>query len=435
MLRSCYRGVAAACLAAGMCMPALAQTSPGSGGRQFTRAEHLMHHIIASHFGLTHQQVMDLHGRGYSYEDIATAANISARSGRSLSDVIALRDQRMEWPAIASQYGMTEADLNRPFYRYTGPEAIVYEYNFYQVNTGIPAADYERYRRMGYSPRDIAMAYNTAQRTGRQPDEVFAMLDRGMTWQGIAGQYNMAVADIQAPTYRVAGAREQSGMGGQGMGGRSMYATPNTNIDWSRRFELTPVEMKRLRAMGLRDREIWVVANTAAETGRSPDDIAQHIFRGRTAEQIAEEFNLSASRIREPKPEWQTPEWDQAVREGRWYAPRPGMGTGGTGSGQMREGMGGMREGGTGTGGLTSPSGTTPGGTRTGPGGTGTGTPGTGTPGTGGTGTGGTRPGGTGTGTGAGTGAGGTGAGGTGAGGTGTGAGGTSPGGAGAIQP
>jgi hypothetical protein len=234
MLRSCLRGVAVAGLAAGLCVPAFAQASPGSGGRQFTQSEHLMHHIIASHYGLTHQQVMDLHGRGYSYEDIATAANIAARSGRPLTDVIAMRDRRMEWPAIASSYGMSEADLYRP------------------------------------------------------------------------------------PASRVAGARTEM------MAGQSNYALPNTDIDWSRTYELTPLEMKRLRAKGLRDREIFVAANAAAMTGRPVDEFVDRIFRGETTVHIAREHNLSVSSLEDVKPEWRTPEWERAVEQGAWTFPRAG---------------------------------------------------------------------------------------------------------------
>lgn len=290
MFKGCYRGVAVACLAAGMCMPAMAQNTTSSAQRQFTQSEHLMHDVLATHFGLTHQQVMDLHARGYSYEDIATAANISSRSGRPLSDVVAMRDRNMEWTGIASQAGVAEADIYR----------------------GAPM--------------------------------------------------------------RVAGARStMSGdAAGGSMGGQSRYAMPNTEINWSRRYELTPLEMKRLRAKGLRDKEIFLAANAAHLSGRDVDDIVQMIYRGRTASGIAQDLNLSVDSLTNVKPEWQGAEWEQAVREGRWYAPRTGMtagsmestrsgsmsspGSGSTGgtSGGMSGGTGSGTSGGT-SGGTTSP--------------------------------------------------------------------------------
>jgi len=317
MLRSCYRGLAAVCLAGGLCLPALAQQA-AAPAHEFTPSEHLMHQIIASYFGLSHQQVMDLAARGYTYEDIATAANVAARSGRPLADVVAMHDRNMSWTDVAQQVGIPTADATRPFYRYSGPEAVVYEERFYQESIGVPVADYQRYRRMGYSSRDIAMAYNTAAKAGRPPDEVFAMLDRGMTWSDIAAHYNLALSDIQAPRVRVLA--ERSTMGAP-MAGSSPYAMPVTKIDWSRRYVLTPVEMKRLRAMGLRDSEIFAIANGASLSGMPVDELAQKIFRGETVDMIAEDLHVPVSSLTDVKPEWKTPEWDQAVKDGLPYVP------------------------------------------------------------------------------------------------------------------
>lgn len=85
---------------------------------------------------------------------------------------------------------------------------------------------------------------------------------------------------------------------------------------WSRAYRLTPLDQKRLRAMGLTNKEVYIVANVARETGRDPDDIAQMIFRGATIASLSEEFNLSPRVIETPRPEWTTPEWDQAVERG-----------------------------------------------------------------------------------------------------------------------
>ena len=239
MLRSCYRGVATACLAVALCLPALAQQSTSAAGREFTPAEHLMHNVLASYFGLSHQQVMDLHAQGYGYEDIATAANLAARSGRPLTDVIALRDQKMEWTVIAAQYNVAEADINRPYARVAAERAT--------MGAAAPA--------------------------------------------------------------------------GGSMAGSSNYAMPNTNVDWSRKYELTPLEMKRLRAKGLTDREVFVAANAATLSGRDVDSIVERIFRGQPADQIAAELNLNVSSILDVKPGWKTPEWEQAVKDGAWSTP------------------------------------------------------------------------------------------------------------------
>jgi hypothetical protein len=238
MYGRCCPGVATVCLAIGLCLPAFATEQSAASARQFTPAEHLMHVVIASYYGISHEQVMDLHARGYTYEDIATAANLAARSGRPLTDVVAKRDQSMEWTTIATSYSIAEADVNRPY----------------------------------------------------RPAET-----------------------------RVAGARAEMSPGMAG--GSSSYAMPISNIDWSRRYELTPLEMKRLRAKGLTDKEVYVVANAAALTGRPVDAFVDMIFRGATLEQIASEYNLNPDTLREVNPTWQSPEWGQAVKDGRWSFP------------------------------------------------------------------------------------------------------------------
>lgn len=247
MLRLCCRGMAAACLAAGLCLPALAQepatgtASPTAPARAFTPSEHMMHQILASYFGLTHEQVMDLAARGYTYEQIATAANLAARSGRPLADITAMRDRPMEFAEIANQVGVSPDDVNRPV--------------------------------------------------------------------------------APSPMMRVAAERTTMAGGAPAAGG-SPYAMPPP-IHYGRRYQLAPVDMKRLRAMGLRDPEIYRIANAAHETGFDIDYLAQAVFRGVTVNQAADELGVPVSDLERVRPEWQTPEWEAAVQAGLWYFPGP----------------------------------------------------------------------------------------------------------------
>lgn len=235
MFRSCLRGIAVVCLAVGMCLPALAQDKTSTDAREFTPAQHLMHDVIASYFGLSHTEVMDLNGRGYSYEDIATAANVAARSGHPIADVIAMHDRGMDWTQIASQLNVSADDIYR---------------------------------------------------------------------------------SVQPVESRVAAARET--MPGAVAAGESRYAMPNTNINWSHAYTLTPLEMKRLRAMGLSDSEVYVAAN-AAHISRLPVDyFVQEIMRGWTTQEIADSLAVPASDLEAVDPMWTTPEWQRAVREGSW---------------------------------------------------------------------------------------------------------------------
>jgi len=121
-------------------------------------------------------------------------------------------------------------------------------------------------------------------------------------------------------------------MNGSMMGGSMMMG----HTDWSHRYQLTPLEMKRLRAYGLSDEEVFAIAN-ASEEGNVPldaptfDSPLDMRLRGRANWQIAEKLNIPASDMQRMKPEWQTAEWNQAVEQGSWYAHPAAMnGTMGT---------------------------------------------------------------------------------------------------------
>jgi hypothetical protein len=97
-----------------------------------------------------------------------------------------------------------------------------------------------------------------------------------------------------------------------------------TGFTWSRAYQLTPLEHKRLSAFGLNDEEVFLAAKTAHLTGRqNVDDVVQMILRGETAHSIAQRYGLAVSWITEKRPEWTTEAWKQAVDRGDafWVTP------------------------------------------------------------------------------------------------------------------
>jgi len=120
----------------------------------------------------------------------------------------------------------------------------------------------------------------------------------------------------------------RDGQGGSSMSSgmtssSSMTGSVKHSTDWSHQYKLTPVEHKRLHAMGLADKEVYAVANAARESGRSVDEVAQMVLRGRSFWQIARELGLPYKDLEHRQPEWDTPEWKHAVDEG-WYTLEQG---------------------------------------------------------------------------------------------------------------
>ncbi len=135
--------------------------------------------------------------------------------------------------------------------------------------------------------------------------------------------------------------RRNDQMTGGDMTGSSTAAVGPEAIDWSRRYMLTPLDQKRLQAMGLTKEEVWATEKAAHEANVDVDRVAQMVLRGRSFGQIADELNIPYNSMFRWPQRWQSAEWADAVKEGSpvWYAHSSGMsGTnGGMNSGGMRE--------------------------------------------------------------------------------------------------
>jgi len=121
--------------------------------------------------------------------------------------------------------------------------------------------------------------------------------------------------------------------------GSQMTAGMTSHTDWSRRYILTPMEYRRLHALGLTDQEVFAAANVAERIGIHLDapnliDPVQMIQRGATMWEIAEKFNIPLSTLESHRPEWESAEWRRSDT-GFWYAHSTGM-TGTTTGDQYR---------------------------------------------------------------------------------------------------
>lgn len=94
--------------------------------------------------------------------------------------------------------------------------------------------------------------------------------------------------------------------------------------NWSHAYVLTPLEHKRLRAYGLRDIEIFLIANAATQTGLDVDDLRQLYLVHPPMDEVIYELNIDPSKLFRFHPEWSTPEWQEAVKRGdyTWIPPQ-----------------------------------------------------------------------------------------------------------------
>lgn len=80
-------------------------------------------------------------------------------------------------------------------------------------------------------------------------------------------------------------------------------------------YHRTPRDFTRLRAMGFSRDEAYMIANSAMETGLDARVLADAIYRGLYARQLALEWGLSPRTLTRVLPEWRTAEWEAAVNE------------------------------------------------------------------------------------------------------------------------
>jgi len=96
-------------------------------------------------------------------------------------------------------------------------------------------------------------------------------------------------------------------------------------MNWSRAYVLTPLEHKRLRTYGLKDTEVFLIANAASNSWYDVDFLVQvYLCHYYTELRAIEYLNRTPGALKQPHPEWTTPEWQAAVnrRDYTWIPPQ-----------------------------------------------------------------------------------------------------------------
>lgn len=76
--------------------------------------EQMLVRAIAGYWGIPRSHVHALRSRSYPVREIALAANLAARSHKSLGDVLQLRSAEQSWGRIARRVGVRPTELGKP---------------------------------------------------------------------------------------------------------------------------------------------------------------------------------------------------------------------------------------------------------------------------------------------------------------------------------
>jgi len=131
----------------------------------------------------------------------------------------------------------------------------------------------------GYTATDIALIGNLSARTGKPTSEFIILHDQGVSWPDIAGRFNVAIVDLNAPMM-VAVSPE----------------VDQFNIAFVKdRFGLSDADIVALRAQGLTWGDIYMTANLAQRAHQPVSQIALLRSQGLSWVEIGSRYNIASS--------------------------------------------------------------------------------------------------------------------------------------------
>lgn len=265
-------------------------TTTSTATMSSTQMDALAASTVARCYAMDPAMVAQLQAKGYTTSDIATLGNLSARTGRPVSEFVQLRDQRMSWSDIAGRYNVAMSDLMTPMAMMVSPEVDAYNRQFARQYFGLRDADITALRNQGMAWGEIYLAANVAARSSRPITEIAALRSQGVAWNDIGTRYNIALADLTrpfVPAGQVAGVTAMVGP----------ITAPTNMISKDGRIILSLKDSERFRAMGYDWRSIAVAANISMRTRDSVQDILAMTNRGLTWPRIARSYALSPNEV------------------------------------------------------------------------------------------------------------------------------------------
>jgi hypothetical protein len=104
----------------------------------------------------------------------------------------------------------------------------------------------------------------------------------------------------------------------------SAYDHPaHPNYSDSSQYVLTPLEQKRLRTYGLKDQEIYLLANAASVSTYDIDSVVALYLGAYNRGDVYKYMRVDPNTLTKMKPEWGTPEWQAAVERGDYTFIQP----------------------------------------------------------------------------------------------------------------
>lgn len=139
-------------------------------------------------YGVEPAQIEQALKDGVHIEDIHSAAVLSKISGKSFSDVLAMK---VDWPQVAENLGVTREQLAE-FAKQEREKMLA-------KRSGIDVATLKSLLKEGYNPRDIDIAGKIAKAANKDIKTVLAKRTINNTWNDVAKSFGVDMKKIMPP--------------------------------------------------------------------------------------------------------------------------------------------------------------------------------------------------------------------------------------------
>lgn len=139
-------------------------------------------------YGVDTTQVEAAFNDGVHIEDIRTAAILAKLSGKSFSEVLAMK---VDWPQVADKLGISREQVKK-FFEQERDESFA-------ERVGIDVNTLKSLMKDGYDPRDIDIAAKIAKASGKNVKTVLEKRKINNTWEDVAKSFGVDMKKIMPP--------------------------------------------------------------------------------------------------------------------------------------------------------------------------------------------------------------------------------------------
>ncbi|MBR4642410.1 MAG: hypothetical protein IKO74_06760 [Selenomonadaceae bacterium] len=146
--------------------------------------------FLAEKYGVDESQVKAALDSGVHFEDINHAAVLAKLSGKSFSEVLAMR---VDWEQVAQKLGVTHEQIEN-FYNREREEQLA-------KRAGVDVKTLQALLKDGYHPQDIMIAGKIAKTSNKNIKTVLEKRKINNTWEDVAKSFGVDLKKIMPPPH------------------------------------------------------------------------------------------------------------------------------------------------------------------------------------------------------------------------------------------